>query len=134
MPTTLAERLKEVRKAAGYGGPRRAAAFARKLGIKPPSLHDLESGKSSKLGDSLPGYIRIGANPLYILDGKGPKMLRDIERTLRAQSMVSELLELEERQVAMIEEMIHTLIRARPQPSINDPYKQDPPKDDGPPR
>src|SRR6266498_883697 len=47
MPTTsttvLGKRLLRIRSEAGYGGERQAAEFARKLGIRPPSLHDLES-------------------------------------------------------------------------------------------
>jgi hypothetical protein len=79
----LSERLVKVREAVGYGG-RRAAAFARLLGIKPASLHDLESGKTKALGGkSLAGYIRAGANPTYIERGIGPPLLADVSRYMR---------------------------------------------------
>jgi len=39
MPTlTLAQRALRIRQAAGFGEDRQQAEFARKLGIKPPSL------------------------------------------------------------------------------------------------
>ena len=48
--TILGRRLYRIRAAAGYGGERKAAEFARQIGITPASLHDLESGKSRQLG------------------------------------------------------------------------------------
>jgi len=126
--STLPERLRRIREAAGYGGERQAAEFARRIGIKPPSLHALESGDSKSLGRSLPGYISIGANPNYILHGKGPLMLKDIEKSLRAQTLVSMMLELEEKELDTVEDIVKAYIRAKPGGSGNDPYKKDPPK------
>jgi len=45
MPTpTLAERIRTIRRLKGYGEGRKAAEFARLIGIRPASLHNLESG------------------------------------------------------------------------------------------
>lgn len=130
--TALSRRLVRIRQEAGYGDPRSAAKFARLLGISAPSLHDLESGESKSLGKSLPGYLRIGANPLYIFDGKGMPMLKNIEKTLRAQTLVSQMLELEDVDMETVERMVKAFIRAKPGPSPNDPFKEDPPRDGEP--
>lgn len=128
--TTLAQRLLKVREAAGYGGERKAAEFARRIGITPPSLHDLESGKTIRLGGkSLEGYIKVGANPAYLFDGKGLPMLRDLEKNLHVQTLVSMLMELDEQQQKLVEEMIKQFIRRNPASSANDPFKIDPPRD-----
>ncbi len=128
MPKSLAERLKRIRVEAGYGGERQRAEFARKVGITPPSLADLESGESHNLGKSLPGYLSIGANLNYIIHEKGPPMVfKDIEKHLRAQTLMSMLMELEEQQLEIVENVTKGLIRAKPDASGNDPFKQDPP-------
>lgn len=129
--TTLAERLVRIRRAAGYGEERKAAEFARKLGIRAPSLHDLESGESKSLsGKSLQGYLKVGANPAYIFEGKGLPMLKNIERNLQAQTLVSQILELDSDEIETLEHMVKAFIRAKPGHSGNDPFKQDPPKED----
>jgi transcriptional regulator with XRE-family HTH domain len=127
---TLAERLLRVRKAAGYGEDRRAAEFARLIGIKPPSLHDLESGETKSLGGkSLQGYVRIGANPEFIRTGRGPAMLfKDIERKLRLETLMSMFDELDANQQQTVEEVVKGFLRAKPGSSENDPFKFDPPK------
>jgi len=132
-PTTaLGKRLRRIRQAAGYGGERQAAEFARRLDITPASLHDLESGKSQKLGGKAwQGYINVGANPHYILHGKGLPMLKDIEKTLRAQTLVSMMLELEEKELDTVEDIVKAYIRAKPGGSPNDPFKHDAPKGGG---
>jgi SAM-dependent methyltransferase len=59
----LHERLRIIREQCGFGGPRQMSAFARKLGIAPASLHELESGNAQRLGGkSLAGYMRAGAS------------------------------------------------------------------------
>lgn len=127
--SSLADRARRVRKAAGYGDERQAAEFARLIGIKPSSLHDIESGETKELGGkSLAGYIKIGANPQFLLYDKGMPMLKNIERQLRAQTLVSQMLELDEPDVDTIEAMMKALIRKKPGPSANDPFKKDPPK------
>jgi transcriptional regulator with XRE-family HTH domain len=126
--TTQAERLLRVREAAGFGGPRNAAKFARKIGIAPASLHDLESGETRNLGKSLQGYLKIGANPAYIFDGKGLPLLRDIEKSLHVQTLVSMMMELDDDQQRVVEELIKTFIRSSDRSSPNDPYKEDVPR------
>lgn len=125
--TVLGKRLRRIRQDAGYGDERSAAKFARLIGISPPSLHGLESGKSKSLGKSLPGYLKVGANPQYIFDGKGTPMLKNIEKNLRAQTLVSMMTELEDVEMETIERMIKAFIRAKPGGSENDPFKVDPP-------
>ena len=133
MPTTtLAERLLRVREEAGYGGQGQAATFARLIGVAPASLHDLESGKTRAVGKSLPGYIKIGANPTFILHGKGlPMLFRDIEKNLHAQTLISMVLELKDDQRQIVEEVVKGFLRHNPGGSPNDPFKLDPPKKDG---
>jgi transcriptional regulator with XRE-family HTH domain len=126
--TILGKRLYRVRAAAGYGGERKAAEFARRLGITPASLHDLESGKSRQLGGKAwQGYISVGANPHYIIHGNGLPMLKNIEKNLRAQTLVSMMLELEDREIDTVEDIVKAYIRAKPGASPNDPFKEDPP-------
>lgn len=128
---SLADRLLRIRREAGYGDERRAAEFARKIGIKPPSLHDLESGETKALGGkSLQGYLRIGANPEFIRSGRGPAMLfKDIERKLRLETLMSMFDELDEPQQKTVEDVIKGFLRSRPGSSENDPFKVDPPRD-----
>lgn len=131
MPTTvLGKRLRRIREAAGFGGERKAAEFARKIGISPASLHDLESGESKSLGSkSLLGYLRLGANVQYIHEGKGVPVFKDIEKNLRAQTILSMMIELEDRELDSVESIVRAYIRAKPGGSPNDPFKEDPPKD-----
>lgn len=124
----LAERLKNVRDAAGYGGPRQASAFAREIGITPPALHDLESGRSRDVKKSLKGYIEIGANPDYILNGRGVPVFKDVEKRLRAQTLLSMMMDLDDEQQAAVEGVIKGFIRSNPENSANDPFRIDPPK------
>lgn len=131
VPTpTLAERLVRIRREAGYGDPGKRAEFARKLGISPPSLHDLENGVSLELGPkSWKGYIKIGANPEFLRTGRGPAMLlKDIEKHLHAQTLLSMMTELNEHQQQAVEDIIKAFLRGNPGSSANDPFKEDPPK------
>lgn len=131
MPITpLAKRLIRIREAAGYGGERKAAEFARRIGIKPPSLHDLESGETKELGaKSLAGYLALGANLQYIKSGKGVPVFKDIEKNLRAQTILSQMMELEDTELDSVEGIVKAYIRAKPGGNLNDPFKTDPPKD-----
>lgn len=129
-PTALARRLIRIREAAGFGGDRMKAKFARKIGITPPSLADLESGETKELGaKSLIGYLLAGANLKYIQDGKGVPVFKDIERNLRAQTILSQMMELEESELSSVESIVKAYIRAKPGGSENDPFKRDPPKE-----
>jgi transcriptional regulator with XRE-family HTH domain len=128
--STLAERALRIREAAGYGDERQAAEFARLLGIKPPSLHDIESGKTTTLREkSIRGYLRIGANLEFLLTGKGDPMRKsEIERRLRDETLVSMIEDLTEDNKTRIVDVIRALIRAQPGTSKNDPFKRDPPE------
>jgi transcriptional regulator with XRE-family HTH domain len=127
--TTWAERLIRIREAAGYGGPRQAANFARKIGITPPSLSDLESGKTKTLGKSLSGYIRIGANIEYVEKGKGPPMLlKNIERNIENSTLISMIDEMNDDQRKIVFDVAKGLLRVKEGPSKNDPFKIDAPK------
>lgn len=105
--TALSKRLFHIREVAGYAENR--AAFARKLGISAPSLSDLESGETKSLGKSLPGYIKLGANPHYIFYGKGLPMLKDIEKTLWAQTLLGMILQLDEGQIKTVEDVVKAM-------------------------
>lgn len=60
MPTpTLAERIRTIRRLKGYGEGRKAAEFARLIGIRPASLHNLESGRTVRLGKALEGLLKM---------------------------------------------------------------------------
>lgn len=127
----LAERTKAIRVAAGYGGPRQQAAFARLLRIKPPSLWAIENGETLELQhDTIAGYLRIGANPEYLFDGRGQPMLGKIERRLRNQTTLSMMEELDDDEHAVVDDLIKGMIRRKKKTSPNDPFKVDPPKDE----
>lgn len=129
--TTLAERALLVRKELGYGGTRDAAAFARKLGIKASSLHDIESGKTLQLGKSLKGYIAAGVNPDYLEKGSGPRMLfQQIERKLQTEQMASLFDDLDDEKRHTVMELVRQLRRAQGgPPDAKDPFRADPPKE-----
>ena len=131
-PKSLAERVKEVRVAAGYGGDRQAAAFAKLIGIKPPSLHALESGETKALGtQTLLGLLRIGANWRFVMEGRGEPMQQKkaIEHILKSETLMSMLEELDEGETEMVYDVVKGIIRRKAGSSPNDPWKKDPPKD-----
>jgi hypothetical protein len=125
---TLAERVKAVRIAAGYGDDRQAADFARLIGIRPPSLHNLESGATLSLGKSLIGLLKIGASLKFLREGIGePMEERNIERQLRNDTLTSSINELSDDEVGIVEDLVKGMIRRKKGSSPNDPFKQDPP-------
>lgn len=130
MPKTLAERMREIRAAAGFGGPRQAAAFAKLVGIKPPSLHDIESGKTSSFSaQTVIGLLKIGVSPRYISEGKGsPMQKKEIEHQLQSDTLMSMIGELDESETEMVADVVKGLIRRKGGSSPNDPFKKDPPK------
>lgn len=132
MPTkSLAERIREVRAAAGYGGERQAAAFAKLIGVKPPSLHALESGSTTTLGTkTLLGLLKIGASWRFLAEGKGEPMQqkKTIEHTLKNETLMSMLDELDEGETEMLYDIVKGMIRRKAGSSPNDPFKTDPPK------
>lgn len=109
--TALSKRLLLVREAAGYAKNR--AAFARKIGISPASLSDLESGESKSLRKSLSGYIKAGANPHYILYGKGLPMLKDIDKALWAQAIIGMMMQLDESQIKTVEDVVKAMVHTK---------------------
>lgn len=70
-----------IRTAAGFGERGQAAAFAKLIGISPPSLHDIESGKTGALGaKAIVGLLKIGVNLRFLDEGKGePMQKKEIE-------------------------------------------------------
>jgi transcriptional regulator with XRE-family HTH domain len=133
MPKTLAERMREIRTAAGFGGPRQAAAFAKLIGIKPPSLHDIESGKTSAFSArTVIGLLKIGVSPRFIWEGKGqPMQKKEVEAQLKSETLHSMIDELDEAETDMITDVVKAYIRRKSGSSPNDPFKKDPPKGGG---
>lgn len=119
-----------IRAAAGYGERGQAASFAKLIGISPPSLHDIESGKTSALsGRTLTGLLRIGVSLKYLHEGKGePMQKRDIEHQLKADTLVSMIGELNEAETDIVADLVKGIIRRKDGASPNDPFKKDPPK------
>lgn len=120
-----------IRREAGYGDERRRAEFARLLGIKPPSLHDIESGETKTLNEkTIKGYLKIGANLEYLLTGRGaPMRKQDVERQLKDETLISMLDELDEGDKDAVTDLVKGMIRRKGKPSKQDPFLQDPPKD-----
>lgn len=127
---TVAERAKRIREEAGYGGPRQMTAFAKKIGVTPASVHDLESGKSARFGESFKGYVRIGANPQYLEKGSGPVMLfRQIERKLETEELVGYFDDLDDDKRRTVIDLVKHLRRSMGgAPDGKDPFREDPPK------
>lgn len=130
MPKTLAEKMVAIRHACGFGDDRQAAAFARKIGIKPPSLHDIESGNTLSLGaKTIVGLIRLGVRLRYIETGRGSIMQskRGIEHQLKVDSLESMIGELDEGETDVVTDVVKSMIRRKKGSSPNDPFKRDPP-------
>ncbi|WP_294948276.1 LexA family transcriptional regulator [Sulfurivirga sp.] len=70
-PKTIGERIKQRRQELGYTQRK----LAELIGIKPPSLHGLESGRAkSPSAKTLHALVRVlKTTPDWILEGKGPK-------------------------------------------------------------
>lgn len=66
--TDWGERIREAREAAGLS----QSELARRVGLKPPSVHDWESGKTKRIGgDNLMNVARaLGTTPDWILTGR----------------------------------------------------------------
>jgi transcriptional regulator with XRE-family HTH domain len=87
------QRLKRLREAAGYSVGKQFAAL---IGIKPPSLSELEKGESKEpaAGTLLRAAAILGLDPWYLLTGEGPpvRALQQVsERELRLLMMFREL-------------------------------------------
>lgn len=124
MGTTVGERIREAREAKGWS----QAELARRIRVRPPSVSQLESGDSgAPSSETLLRMRDAGINPDYIMRGKGPKLLGDIEKKLRADTLFSMLQEIDAEQQAVIEDMLRGMIRRKKGSSPNDPFKEDPP-------
>lgn len=119
-----------IRAAAGYGERGQAASFAKLIGISPPSLHDIESGKTSTLSArTIVGLLKLGVNLKFLDEGKGePMQRRDIEQQLKADTLISMLGELNESETDLVADLVKSIIRRKDGSSPNDPFKRDPPK------
>lgn len=127
----LAQRMIAIRHAFGFADDeRRKAEFARLIGIKPPSLHGIESGETKSWGaKTIIGLIRLGVNLRYIEEGKGEMRHtnRGIEHQLKHETLGSMLDELDEGETDIVTDMVKAMIRRKKKPSPNDPFKLDPP-------
>lgn len=122
--TTLGRRVAQVREALGMN----QAEFARKIGISPPSLSQLESGESGEpKGSTLLGMILAGANPQFVMKGSGPVLIPEHERKLDAQTLLSTFEEMTPENKRALLDIAKTLRRAQPGAGPNDPFKIDPP-------
>lgn len=127
---TLAERMLAIREAAGFGARGQAAGFAKLIGISPPSLHDIESGKTSALSArTIVGLLKLGVNLRFLDEGKGdPMQKKEIEHQLKADTLISMIGELNESETDIVSDLVKGIIRRKDGPSPNDPFKKDPPK------
>lgn len=127
---TLAERARRVREELGYGKPGMMTAFAKQIGVAPASIHDIESGKTKELGKSFKGYVRLGANPLFLEKGVGPVMLfKQIERKLEIEEMIGYIEDLDDDRRKTVMELVRHLRRSMGgPPDQKDPFREDPPK------
>lgn len=130
---TLAERMIAIRTAAGFGERGQAAAFAKRIGISPPSLHDIESGKTSTLSArTIVGLLKIGVSLRYLDEGKGdPMQKKEIEHQLKADTLTSMIEELNEAETDIVVDLVRGIIRRKGGSSPNDPFKKDPPNNGG---
>jgi transcriptional regulator with XRE-family HTH domain len=68
--------MRIMRAAMGFGY-RKAAAFAREIGITPAALHDIESGETKSISLKTAYKIRAkGGNPDYVAKGHKPVLLK----------------------------------------------------------
>ena len=118
-----------IRAAAGYGERGQAASFAKLIGISPPSLHDIESGKTSTLSArTIVGLLKLGISLKFLDEGKGePMQKRDIEQQLKADTLISMIGELNESESDLVADLVKSIIRRKEGSSPNDPFKKDPP-------
>ncbi len=125
MTSTIGDRIRAAREAKGWN----KAELARKLKVKPPSVTQLESGDSgAPSSETLMAMRDVGISPDYIMRGKGPKLIEDIERRLADDTLVSMIRELEREDQEIVEDMVKVIIRRKRGSSPNDPFKTDPPR------
>jgi transcriptional regulator with XRE-family HTH domain len=120
MATTLGERIKQVREELGL----KPVEFAREIGVKQPSLWDLENGETKNPSAETLQRMkeRYGVSPDYIMRARGPKFLDKIEAQLEEQTILAMLRELDEENRAKAIDLIKMMRRAQGGgPSPNDP-------------
>jgi transcriptional regulator with XRE-family HTH domain len=123
--STIGDRIKAAREAKGWN----QAEFARQLGVKPPSITQLENGKTRRpASETLLRMRDAGINPDYIMKNKGPVLLAEAERSMREQTLVSMFRGMSEEGRAQIEGLAKVLRRATGKPGSDDPFMTDPPK------
>lgn len=129
MPTqTIGARIVAARKAKGLS----PAEFAKLLGIKPPTLWQLENGISKRpRADTLMAMREAGINPEYIMKNKGPILLSEFERTAREQAVVESMRQITEEERAQVENLIRLFRRNSGKPGADDPFLR--PAPDAPP-
>lgn len=123
--------MAEVRDLLGYGKDVRGGAkFARLIGIRAPSLYQLETGTGAPASLTLLKIRDLGGNPDYIMAGKLPKLLvTKAEREMVGETLISMIAELDEEQRLAVAEIVKNIRRASGKgPSKNDPFQFDPPK------
>lgn len=125
---TIGDRIREAREAKGWT----KAELARQLKVEPPTISQLESGETkSPSSENLLRLRDLGINPDFIMRGKGPKLLEDIEKKLKTDTLMSMIGELDESEADMVADVVKGIIRRKGGGSPNDPFKTDPPKTNG---
>lgn len=128
MVTTVGDRIKAAREAKGWN----QAELARRLNVTAPTVSQLESGSSgAPSSETLLRMRDVGINPDYIMRGKGQKIIEDIEKKLKMDTLNSMIEELDEGETDMVSDVVRSIIRRKGSPSANDPFKTDPPPDKG---
>lgn len=108
------------------------AEAARRLGIAPQSLGDLENGDSAQpAADTLLNMRdRLGYNIDYIIRGKGMPLLSHFEDMAREAALIAIFRELKPELRDEAVRAVQGLRRAQGGSSATDPYPRDPPSDE----
>lgn len=113
--TVYGRRMRAIRAEMGFGGRRQMAAFAREIGVEPPTVHDIESGKTKK--PSLETAWKLekkGVNPDYLKRGRQPVLLKfGTEEEMRLQEAVNLLRAMSPESQKSALELLKTIRRAQ---------------------
>ena len=121
---TIGERTIEAREALGLT----QAEFSRRLGIKAPSMRAIESGKTkAPASTTLLRMKACGINPEYIMNGREPLLLAEIERTIDERTLLATFREMNSEQREAILGIVRQMRRRNP-PGSTDPFGFDPPE------
>lgn len=120
MPTTtIADRIVAAREAKGMN----QAEFAKLLGIKQPTLWQLENGVSKRpRSDTLMAMREAGISPEYIMKNKGPMLLSEFERSAREEALVGSFRRVTPAQQQLVEDMLQQFRRDSGTPGADDPF------------